>query len=568
MFSFFRQTPNKLTCTIKDCDASYYHVLNLYRHMKEIHPTYKIHELVFKTKAEVESWLNAENYYPHSLFRGVLDTQDRNKFYFQYFLCLRTKIRSDACPAQLLLRKEEDSHIIYYIKHNHQLVKKMMNTQGRIHPKQIVIDDVKSVNVITEILIKPNTNFNPLLVYKPQFLPLAAGPKCSIIDTDNSLFLIGIQTKNQYTFMSDNQINVIAIDVIYDSNRYRFPLINIIAVTNIGEGKPIAHFVSSKLNEHIFSYILDMVHKNIPQLDVIISSYNDVVADYLQKNDKIAHVYCLFQLEHDWWVKLLAVTNDETTVKQIYLFLVTFLLNETDPTEFSGLCGLFEENFKDDSKPFIAYFKYIYIKQYRLWSKQFRNFSNPYIDSNRYVKHFYSNLKYAYFKRSSNRLDDLLLSLLEMDKNYLRGTKSKQDYSKDINHEEGMKIPETCIKIINDRISGVLSQKIFKKYNKCPFGNKCLLKCIGCNDLCPHLYVCNCSSISPLCPHVHKLHSSYVNKKLNKPKPIKLSPHNYESTLNDVKVCLQAWMELISKKNKERLEMPNNLSDSDEGTSN
>lgn len=66
-----------------------------------------------------------------------------------------------------------------------------------------------------------------------------------------------------------------------------------------------------------------------------------------------------------------------------------------------------------------------------------------------------------------------------------------------------------------------------KVREKCCF-DICFYKCseISCNNLCNHLYSCNCQDSDALCKHIHKIHS-YCNR--NTPVEDKIFDLNIET---------------------------------------
>lgn len=107
-------------------------------------------------------------------------------------------------------------------------MKRHMSYNRRLHP-----DDSTSVHLLISKL--KEENYNPILVYKPQGQEVLMGPSTyNDFDLRNNQFVVGIQTKEQRDMFIKGAEKIVCIDSTHGTNRYAFPLTNIVVPDEFG----------------------------------------------------------------------------------------------------------------------------------------------------------------------------------------------------------------------------------------------------------------------------------------------------------------------------------------------
>ena len=157
----------------------------------------------------------------------------------------------------------------------------------------------------------------------------------------------------------------------------------------------------------------------------------------------------------------------------------------------------------------------------------YRNFPHGNTELNMYAEAFHNRLKTFYLDRKPiKRLDDLLNMLFKIEEDDFWRYKRQTFYMNNADlcktnldrHEAGLKIPDTDISIVNERLWKVKSQTrdqyyiVSKTAELCCYDH-CYSKCftITCMELCEHLYICDCPNFNRMCKHIYKI-CSYTNR--------------------------------------------------------
>ena len=84
-------------------------------------------------------------------------------------------------------------------------------------------------------------DFNSVLVYKPQKKPTVVGIKGLDLKHSDDLFVLGIQTREQYKMMLQGSQVVLCMDATHCTNQYDFQLLNLVVPDEFKIGYPVAH---------------------------------------------------------------------------------------------------------------------------------------------------------------------------------------------------------------------------------------------------------------------------------------------------------------------------------------
>ncbi|XP_053388440.1 uncharacterized protein LOC128551563 [Mercenaria mercenaria] len=153
------------------------------------------------------------------------------------------------------------------------------------------------------------------------------------------------------------------------------------------------------------------------------------------------------------------------------------------------------------------------------------------VTTNNYIESFHKYLKHHIFQKKINRrLDTLIDALMKIEAHYYmtRLIYSTLYSPEEVclkhadRHQSSLSIPDNAVTHINERQFHVQSSTGSNLYTVTQTNTQCSLqscfkKCsqAPCNNLCQHMYTCNCHDQYKLCKHIHKVHSIIYGQTLN-----------------------------------------------------
>ncbi|XP_057306747.1 uncharacterized protein LOC130644962 [Hydractinia symbiolongicarpus] len=157
--------------------------------------------------------------------------------------------------------RENDSKItrVHLVsKSNVTDIKRHMKYGRRLHP-----DDSTSTHLLVKKL--KMENYNCIIVYKPQGQSVATGTKMyDDIDIKTDLFAIGIQTREQLEMFIKGANKVHCIDGTHSTNKYEFPLTNVIVPDEFNKGYPVGWLISNRNDELTLRPFLEEIKSRCP----------------------------------------------------------------------------------------------------------------------------------------------------------------------------------------------------------------------------------------------------------------------------------------------------------------
>ncbi|XP_046384220.1 uncharacterized protein LOC124154490 [Ischnura elegans] len=413
--------------------------------------------------------------------------------------------------------------------------------------KHLSDDDAVAVDLLVHLM--KDESKDSILVYKPMGSGTIIGNKgLDNLPHASELFVLGIQQKLQLKEMIEGCGRILCIDSTHGTNQYKFHLLNLIVPDEYGVGYPVAHFITSHLDEETLTYLLQSIMDRSPDLHVnaIMTDGDEALGNAVRRvfGHKTKHLLCLWHVKRNWHKNLHQKVKNKELITEVNEVLET-LIEEKNDTVFNAMLNSFLAKYSDQAGEFTKYFKDYYCSKKEKWAMCYRNFPHAATDTNMFVESFHNKLKSHYLNRKVNRrLDDLIQVLLTIHKTvhlglaYKRMSKKpplgfQNSYNND--HMKGLKISDDEIFSTSDEnVWHVKSQNdqstIYTVENisqNCLYPDLCFIRCneFSCQDLCCHLYTCSCPNNYALCKHVHKVHSFVVR---NRPTPAPM----HETILN------------------------------------
>ncbi|KAK3928260.1 Antitoxin [Frankliniella fusca] len=131
--------------------------------------------------------------------------------------------------------------------------------------KSLHSDDSQAVYMQMQLLREED--FNPILIYKPEGQKLVYGPE-SANNLPLDVFMLGLQTEEQEALMKMASQSILIVDATHDMDQYGHKLLNVVRVDELNRGYPLAHLISSKMDEHTIKYFFEALHLRMPDMDV------------------------------------------------------------------------------------------------------------------------------------------------------------------------------------------------------------------------------------------------------------------------------------------------------------
>ncbi|XP_034250809.1 uncharacterized protein LOC117651133 [Thrips palmi] len=404
-------------------------------------------------------------------------------------------------------------------------------------------DDATAVHMHVELL--QAEDYSPVLIYKPFGHELVYGPD-SAKSLPNDIFMLGLQTKEQAEMMKLASETIFIVDATHDMDQYSCQLLNVMGVDELNRGYPLAHCISSKMDEHTLKYFFEAIKAKIPDLNVncVITDDDPALINSMNCgfNELLRHILC------DWHFKRTMQKELHKKVKDSELedFMFKELCVIIDcllESEFNLVMQYFIEKYLSNkkTKAFIDYFKQYCIHKRAKWAKCFRRFPHGNVETTMFVEAFHNILKTVYLKRKPNkRIDSLLKLLLDVEEDYYCRRQTtictvapREQYMQDISarHTRGIEISSDQVQEFDENGSKfwqIKSQshpnevyKVFKISSVCTQPHHCYFECHAteCHqNLCAHMYMCTCPDDFVLCKHIHRVHSAFGEATQNEEK--------------------------------------------------
>ena len=386
-------------------------------------------------------------------------------------------------------------------------------------PGETDIITASTVSIEEQLQILRNENYCPILLYKSSKDPGTFNEQ--LIFEDDYLFVLGIQTKEQLSYLEKYAKKIVFIDV---SEYYTLRRLSVITLKVLNENDvllPVAHLItSSREVYHLEAFFYEMKSRCSDDLECHIIMGDDSGLEYMafQKvfGENIVHVICKWHLHRSWCLKIREEQRSEEQQQQVYLSLVS-LLEEKDTQRFEMMITDFVKTFDSSFPNFVLYFINTYSVNPKSWASCYRtNIAYANYDFALYQHRFQKQLRVNKKAKDNNetvgQLLDLLLKIEQKD--YIKQILPMTIVSTTnvlLEHVAGINIPSDCIE--EDKLTWTLNfdgstVKVELRSDVCRL-DFCVGKCLDfvCFGLCEHLYRCSCKCSIKLCKHMHKIHS-------------------------------------------------------------
>ena len=402
-------------------------------------------------------------------------------------------------------------------------------------------DDATSLMLTVRKL--QSEEYDPVLIYKPHGGAVVVGTD-DLMSLQNSeeLFLLGIQTREQRDCLKAFATKIVCVDCTHCTNQYGYQLMNLVVQDEFGKGYPVAHFISSRMDEKVLHYFFAALKEKCPELVINAVMTDD---DYAPWNAIVSvfgesprHLLCTWHILRAWSRKLRSSTLDSNLYKKMFTALRMIMYSTTESLMLT-LVKAFCSEYSSCAQSFVDYFKSNYCNRFEVWALCYRNFPHGNANTNMLVESFHNRLKTFYMNRIPNRrLDDLVNLLLHIEKDdYLRRKKGllykdcedSNTFGIGSRHERGMKISDQDVLVHVYEDEDGASNSVFwtvKSQSKCSESytvklltefcsiDLCMESCVElcCSGLCAHMYLCSCRDKSGICKHIHKVHSGEMRR--------------------------------------------------------
>ncbi|XP_052128979.1 uncharacterized protein LOC113209736 [Frankliniella occidentalis] len=385
--------------------------------------------------------------------------------------------------------------------------------------------------------------YDPIVIYKPPGKPIVGGPpgiNCLPEDID-SLFMLGLQTKEQKCLMLEGCKKVLIVDTArYVTQFENSKLLNFIVINENNRGVAVAHFITNYMTADVIGYFVEALRLKFEEdgqtlkINCVMSGDDPLLIKGIQQGMGLTlpHILCLWNvdraLQDALQKKVVTSVKDQQYINlpdlkdQIYSDLMG-LVNCNDKLQFEELAALFKDKYISDAPKFVNYFEKNYMNTPEKWAKCHReNLGDCNIDSISFAEFFQNRLKTGFSQRVSHiRVDDLVNHLLDIEK-YDKTARQREANDRisatteevEERHNNSLLMPDDSIGEKSSKLWLVNSSKNDEVYKiECLWEicqkNDCCDKCpsASCSGLCSHLYHCTCPDTVPLCKHIHKLHS-------------------------------------------------------------
>jgi len=394
--------------------------------------------------------------------------------------------------------------------------------QKRLYSKTVnCLDDERVHEIVDNLLDSPN---DPVLIFKPAGGAVVAGPETANV-LPEEIFILGIQTKDQLE-MTKKLCKSLIIDVNCDVTHYGCKLLTVFGVDDMNRGYPLAHYISSNMDELVLKQFFCALREKCPYLRIsalLTEGFDPRVINAARTglgDDSIQHFVCIWSFLKDLQRKLHAKIEDGALVSSMFEDLCELVLAKTEAV-FAENLSEFRSKYSESHPAFMRYFNCICIPKKTKWALCFRETSHTVL----YAQSFHNTLKSTYVKQElSKGLETLLQLLLQTEEDYYSKRHSTGIFTSPsrraiindnvkVRHSKASALTEVK-QVIKNRLWAVSSKNCDKVHQVvscntvCTNPNDCFIRCADCTDLCVHLYLCTCKDQNPLCKHIHKIHSA------------------------------------------------------------
>lgn len=357
---------------------------------------------------------------------------------------------------------------------------------------------------------------SPVLFYQPP----SAEACLEIPNKEEHLFFVALQTADQQKMLQRDIAMPMFISCVKADYTFEYYLISILVPCERNFEYPVAHLMTSQLNEEVICLFLQTIGERCPELNV-----NCIVTlDCAEINSAIRKVfgddgpYFLSK-----WHFLDYMRNEflkevpTNKVEEIFDFILAMADAETED-RFLLLYNTLKETYEPDFPQIMSNFAEYFVKA-GTWASCYRQ-GPGIIDSCLYADSFFTKLNKKYRRRpvkSINVVPDLLLYLQEDYKDRRENPENNIEDENSLLAEQHV----MSVEIPSDLVQETLSHHWTVQNSKhgqafvvmlcaptCS-ENDCKLKCDDCVNLCSHRYFCNCGKSETICCHIHKVHQQY-----------------------------------------------------------
>ncbi|XP_068211964.1 uncharacterized protein [Palaemon carinicauda] len=371
--------------------------------------------------------------------------------------------------------------------------------------------------------------FNPIMLYKPQYCPIVIGNCNKYFPSKSDIFFIALQTEAQLVLLNSSTNGFLCIDTTYFNGRHSFYLLSLIIRDGNGTGIPVAHFISNCRTEEVIRYFFYSIKERCPNLsfqgvmtDADFSGWEAFLAIFGYVS---VHVVCQWHIKRSWKKKVESLVESDSQ-KEVVNDL-TAMMQEREEHNLSKLIVNFKLKYENFLPKFVEYFQSNIASQPELWAMCFRDLSSYNTITDMYCKGFHDTLEVFFTKtKAKKRIDDLLFLLLRIEETDTEQRLAQEEAShsaaNDIsqlgNHAKSLEIADGDVSESEGRWKVVCQEdrsrsfQVTKLRDECP-EEFCSAECqdLPCGNLCSHMYNCSCGDDSGLCEHVHKVHSGKSN---------------------------------------------------------
>lgn len=376
----------------------------------------------------------------------------------------------------------------------------------------------------------------------------------------DDLFVLGIQRDRMRARMREGVHRIICVDETHKTNPYKFQLVNFVVPDSYGRMYPVAHFIVNHTDERTFTSIFHALKARPEKLDLdqgqnldlaqaqpldfyaVMTDDSAALFNALKNvfsNPNYRHILCHWHIRNNWEKNLSKIKDsnlshdDITAIKKEVMIILEELLRQKNRTHFLDVENKFMEKFSElpATKAFMEYYKIYYHKRPEKWASAFRNFPHFNVNENMLVESFHNTLKNKYLRGKPPRRVMSLIEALVHYENAQHMRLKKEELLGICLQEGGLKITAAHadgMKISNDDVETIIegqqwrvrsqepkTRNVFysvsRKKDYCDLLDHCYEHCWWkkCENLCLHLYTCECPVIHSMCKHIHKVHSMF-----------------------------------------------------------
>lgn len=415
-------------------------------------------------------------------------------------------------------------------------------------------DDATAVRMLVDFLLQEP--YNSVLIYKPYGCKLFHGPdSASSLPLD--IFMLGLQTKEQGEMMQMASSTILIVDATHDMDQYGCQLLNVVGVDELNRGYPLAHCISSKMDESTLQHFFAAIKERFPDMIIncVITDDDPALINAMNAGfqESLRHILCDWHFKRTLQKELHSKVRNSHLEDEMFKELCVLIDAQTE-SDFEKLLKAFVKKYKPGD--FVAYFEIYCVPKKMKWAKCFRRFPHGDVDTTMYVESFHNLVKTIYLKRKPNkRVESAANLLLEVEEDYFARRMTsilivapREQQLKDISerHIRGMSIPDDDVKeydengskhwTVKSSGSDEICYHILRSSNVCTRPDMCFFHCVSneCHEnLCAHMYLCTCPDEVLLCKHIHKVHSKYYDEPPPVPESVPDVEFHYRHSLTE-----------------------------------